>query len=68
MFATVGGGLRARVNVSLVRKGYQVAGEKIDAQAADALVALLILLGTALWARRYRRGRAQRKALERETL
>ncbi len=40
MFATVGGGLRARVNVSLVRKGYQVAGEEIDAQAADALEAL----------------------------
>lgn len=37
-------------------------------RAADALVAFLVLLGTALWARRYRRGRAQRKALERETL
>ncbi len=40
MFATVGGGLRARINVSLVRKGYHVAGEEIDAQAAEALEAL----------------------------
>ena len=50
MFATVGGGLRARVNVILVRKGYRVAGEEIDAQAADALEALeSIAADPALW-------------------
>ncbi len=40
MFATIGGSLRARINVSLVRKGYRVAGEDIDAEAAEALEAL----------------------------
>ena len=50
MFATVGGGLRARINVSLVRKGSRVAGEEIDAQAADALEALeSIAADPALW-------------------
>ena len=37
-------------------------------RVADALVAFLVLMGTALWARRHWRLRAQRKSLERETL
>ena len=37
-------------------------------RAADALVALLVLMGTALWAMRHRRVRAQQKSLVRETL
>jgi alpha-ketoglutarate-dependent taurine dioxygenase len=50
MFATVGGVLRARVNVSLVRKGYQVAGTAIDAEAAEALAALeSVAADPALW-------------------
>ena len=36
-------------------------------RAADALVAFLILLGTALWTLRHRRVRAQRQSLERNT-
>ena len=40
MFAEAGGGLCARINVSLVRKGYRVAGEEIDTAAAEALDAL----------------------------
>ncbi len=40
MFAYDGRRIGARVNTSLVRKGYAVAGEDLDADAADALAAL----------------------------
>ena len=40
MFASDGRRLHARVNVSLVRKGYEVAGEAMDEAATDALAAL----------------------------
>ncbi|MGI9302950.1 MAG: TauD/TfdA family dioxygenase [Gammaproteobacteria bacterium] len=40
MFRYESGQLSARINVSLVRKGYEVADRKIDAQTADALAAL----------------------------
>ena len=37
MFSVDGGRLRARVNLDLVRKGYQIAGQNIDNETADAL-------------------------------
>lgn len=40
MFGFDGRRLRSRVNVSLVRKGYDIAGEAMDAETADALAAL----------------------------
>ncbi len=40
MFRVSEGRLRTRANVSLVRKGYQVAGEEMDAALADALAAV----------------------------
>ena len=43
MFSVDGGRLRARVNLDLVRKGYRIAGQDIDSEAADALEAFRAL-------------------------
>ncbi len=50
MFACDGHRLRARVNLSLVRNGYRVAGEAMDGEAAEALAAFDALAkDPALW-------------------